>query len=76
MQFAIVALLAGILISQWTLHAMAQRESARTRRVMENIQQLLEKDQQSNSEILGALDDLQELMEDVHGPPGAGGEVS
>jgi type II secretory pathway pseudopilin PulG len=66
-QTAIVVLLAGILASQWILHSLAQREAARNRRVLESIQTLLQKEQQDNTEMLGALDDMQELLDDIHG---------
>jgi hypothetical protein len=63
----ITVLLAAILVTQWTVHVLEAREASRTRRVIESIQTLLQKDDQSNTEILGALDDIQDVLDDVHG---------
>lgn len=62
----LLALLAAILITQWTLGWLERREAAQQTAVLRSIEGLMKQHHESTDEIIASLDDMADVLDDVH----------
>ncbi|MCS7023506.1 MAG: hypothetical protein NZV14_01805 [Bryobacteraceae bacterium] len=65
-RIATVGLLVGILLSQWVIHWSQSQQAAQEVAVLRSIEALLRQHNESNREILASLDELADVVDDVH----------
>lgn len=63
----LLGLLAAILVSQWATQLLHQRQAAQQLAVLQSIDAQIKRQAESNEELVASLNDLADVVDDIHG---------